>query len=55
MVFSHNTHFHITDGGMGGDLQGTPPKKNLSWGTVHASVPQIFQEVVLSDACESTN
>ena len=45
-------------GNMGGDLDEDwrdGPIKNLRWGTAHASVPPIFWEVVLSDACESTN
>jgi len=42
---------------MGGDLGGTGGKvpQNLRWGTAHASVPTIFREVVLLEACESTN
>jgi len=43
---------------MGGDLEGywggrSPPKFPKM--TTYASVPSIFQEVVLSDACENTN
>ena len=40
---------------MGGDLGGLgerPPQRIWGEGTVHASVPPIFWEVVLSDACE---
>jgi len=33
---------------------GTVPQK-FELGTARASVPPIFREVVLSDACESTN
>jgi len=33
---------------------GTVPQ-NLRWGTAHASVPPIFGEVVLLEACENTN
>jgi len=42
---------------MGGDLGGLRDGRpqNLRWGTAHAPVPPIFWEVVLSDACESTN
>jgi len=34
-------------------LRGTG--KLLDGGTAHATVPPIFREVVLSDACESAN
>ena len=34
---------------------GDGPSQNLRWGTAHVSVPTIYREVVLLDACESTN
>ena len=40
---------------MGGNLWGTVLSQNLRWGTAHVFVPPIFREVVLLDACESTN
>jgi len=43
---------------MGGDLGengGQSPKKIWGGGTVHASIPPIFREVVLLDALQSTN
>src|SRR6218665_1788422 len=40
---------------MGGNLWGTVLSQNVRWGTAHVSVPPIFREVVLLDACESTN
>ena len=41
---------------MGGDLGGLEdgPAKILDGGTAHASVPPIFGEVVLLEACETT-
>jgi len=40
---------------MGGDLRGTGGRspQNLRWGTAHASVPPIFEEVVLLEECKS--
>ena len=40
-------------GDLGGTVGTAPP--NLRWGTAHASVLQIFREVVLLDAWQSTN
>jgi len=36
-----------------GELGGRSPQK-MRWGTAHASVPQIFGEVVLLEASESS-
>jgi len=39
---------------MGGDLGGTVPPPKFEVGDAHASVPPIFGEVVLLEACESS-
>src|SRR6218665_3732038 len=52
-TIAKQTTGHNRGGDLGG-LGGRSPQ-NLRWGNAHALVPQIFREVVLSEARESTN
>ena len=47
--------FAVGRGGYLGGTGGTVPQKIWGGETAHALVPQYFREVVLSNACESTN